>query len=153
MLVPVHPTAVNAAIRKINAAGVPIVGFINRFTEPATVSFVSSEDYPLAFRVATYLCEHMHGRGDIVIVEGPRESVTSIARVRGFRDALKKFPAMRVVATICGDYLHERTLRAGAEFLKSEPRFRRDTGGQRCHGARHAGTARCRRAHERGGRH
>ena len=113
VLVPVHPTA-------INAAGVPIVGFINRFTEPhAIVSFVGSEDYPLAFRVATYLCEHLKARGDIVIVEGPRESVTSIARVRGFRDAVAKFPAVRVVATIGGDYLHEPTLRAGAELMKS----------------------------------
>ena len=123
VLVPVHPTAINAAIRRINAAGVPIVGFINRFTEPSTVSYVSSEDYPLAFRVATYLCEHLKARGDIVIVEGPRESVTSIDRVRGFRDAVKKNPAIRIVATICGDYQRDSTLRAGAEFLKSAPRF------------------------------
>src|SRR3954466_3218515 len=34
VLVPVHPTAINAAIRKIHAARVPIVGCINRYTEP-----------------------------------------------------------------------------------------------------------------------
>src|SRR5258706_13700804 len=33
VLVPVHPTAINDSIRRINAAGVPIIGFINRFTE------------------------------------------------------------------------------------------------------------------------
>ncbi len=123
VLVPVHPTAVNAAIRRITAAGVPIVGFINRFTEPAIVSFVGSDDYPLAFRIATYLCEHLKARGEVVIVEGPRESVTSLARVRGFRDALGKFPDVRIVAYICGDYQHDRTLHAGEELLKSAPRF------------------------------
>jgi ribose transport system substrate-binding protein len=102
---------------------VPIIGFINRFTEQATVSFVGSDDYPLAFRVATYLCEHLKARGDIVIVEGPRESVTSVARVRGFRDALEKFPAVRIPATICGNYQRDDTLRAGEELLKSSPRF------------------------------
>jgi ribose transport system substrate-binding protein len=124
VLVPAHPTAINAAIRRINAAGVPIIGFINRFTEPqAIISYIGSEDYPLAFRVATYLCEHLKGRGAVVIVEGPRESVTSVARVRGFHDALEKFPGMRVAASICGDYLRDPTLRAGAELLKSGRRF------------------------------
>jgi len=124
VLVPAHPTAVNAAIRRIHAAGVPIVGFINRFAEPQyIVSFVGSEDYPLAFRVATYLCEHLKERGNIVIVEGPPESVTSLERVRGFRDAVEKFPAIRIVAAICGNYRRDDTLRAGAELLKSAVRF------------------------------
>jgi ribose transport system substrate-binding protein len=124
VLVPAHPTAVNSAIQKVNVAGVPIIGFINRFTEPQRiVSFVGSEDYPLAFRIATYLCEHLKGRGDIVLVEGPRDSVTSLERVRGFRDAIEKFPGMRIVATICGNYQHDDTLRVGTEFLKSPPHF------------------------------
>jgi ribose transport system substrate-binding protein len=123
-LVPAHPTAVNAAIRKIHAAGVPIVGFVNPFTEPQyLVSFVGSKDYPLAFEMAVYLCEHLKGRGGIVIVEGPPESVSSRERVRGFRDAVKKFPASQIVTTICGSYQRDDTLRAGAELLKSAVRF------------------------------
>ena len=119
-LVPAHPVAVNAAIRRIHAAGVPIVGFVNPFTEPQyLVSFVGSEDYPLAFDIGVYLCRHLRERGDIVIVEGPPESVSSRERTRGFRDALKKFPAMRIATTICGQYQRDDTLRAGAELLKS----------------------------------
>ena len=123
VLVPVHPTAINAAIRKINAAGVPIVGFINPFSAGGALAYVGSEDYPLAFRIATYMCEHLKARGDVVIVEGPRESITSIERVRGFRDALQKCPQMRIVASICGDYQRDQTLRAGEKLLKSAPHF------------------------------
>ena len=124
VLVPAHPTAVNAAIRKIEAAGVPIIGFINRFTEPQRlVSFVGSEDYPLAFDIATYLCGRMNGRGDIVIIEGAPESVTSMERVRGFRAAVAKFPAMRIVAAIDGNYQRDDTLRAGGQLLASAVQF------------------------------
>ncbi|MDB5811908.1 MAG: uncharacterized protein JWN94_4030 [Betaproteobacteria bacterium] len=120
VLVPVHPTAVNAAIRRIHTAQVPIVGFINRFTEPATLtSFVTSADYPLAFDVATHLCRHLEGRGAIVIVAGSRESVTSIERVRGFRDAIDRFPGLRVATTIYGNYQHGDTLQAGTELMQS----------------------------------
>ena len=123
-LVPAHPTAVNAAIRKIHAAGVPIVGFVNPFTEPQyIVSFVGSEDYPLAFEMGVYLAEHLQRRGDIVIVEGPPESVSSRERTRGFRDAVKTFPGMRVVTTICGNYQRGDTLHAGDALLRSAVRF------------------------------
>lgn len=124
VLVPAHPTAVNAAIRRIEAAGVPIVGFINRFTEPATLlSFVTSEDYPLALDVGSYLCRHLKERGDVVLVAGPRESVTSIDRLRGFQDAVGRCAGMRVVSTIHGEYQHEDTLRAGARLLESGVEF------------------------------
>lgn len=123
VLVPVHPTAINAAIRRINAAGVPIIGFINPFSAGGALAYVGSEDYPLAFRIATYLCEHLRARGSVVIVEGPRESVTSLERVRGFHDALRNFPEVRLVGSIRGDYLREATLRAGGALLKSGLQF------------------------------
>jgi len=123
VLVPVHPTAVNGAIRKIVAAGVPLVGYLNRYTEPGPLSFVGSDDYALGVRIATYLFEHLKGRGDVLIVEGPRESVTSLDRLRGFRDAQKQFPGVRFVATICGEYQRPDTIEAAKAFLASGVRF------------------------------
>lgn len=55
VLVPVHPTAVNAAIRKVIAAGIPLVSCINRLTEARCVSFVGSDDYALALALARYV--------------------------------------------------------------------------------------------------
>jgi ribose transport system substrate-binding protein len=123
VLVPVHPTAVNGAIRRIVAAGIPLVGYLNRYTEPGPVSFVGSDDYALGVRIATYLFDHLHGRGDVLLVEGPRESVTSLDRLRGFRDARKRFPGIRFVATICGEYQRKNTIAAVAAFLTSGVRF------------------------------
>lgn len=123
VLVPVHPTAINGAIGRINARGIPLIGFINPIGAGNAISNVGSEDYPPAFRIATYLCEHLKAHGNVVMVEGPRESVTSLERVRGFHEALRNFPQVRVAASICGDYLHDATLRAGGALLKSGVRF------------------------------
>ena len=123
VLVPVHPTAINASILKIVAAGVPLVGFLNRFTESGLVSYVGSDDLALAKRISTYLCERLGGRGDVIIVEGLRHSVTSLDRIRGFRDALAGFPQVRLVASIVGDYQHDVTKRAAAELLESGVHF------------------------------
>jgi ribose transport system substrate-binding protein len=123
VLVPVHPTAVNASIRKIVASGVPLIGFLNRYSEPGPLSFVASDDYSLAVRIATYLFEHLNGRGKVLIVEGPRESVTSHERVRGFRDAQKNFPGTGFAGTICGEYQRTDTIAAAHAFLRSNAAF------------------------------
>jgi ribose transport system substrate-binding protein len=123
VLVPVHPTAVNTAIRKIVASGVALIGYLNRFTEAGPIAYVGSDDYPLALKIAIHLCEKLDRRGSIVLIQGPVESVTSNDRMRGFRDALARFPQMRVTATICGDYQREATRRSAAELLHSGVSF------------------------------
>jgi ribose transport system substrate-binding protein len=123
VLVPVHPTAVNGAIRKIVASGIPLIGYLNRYTEPGPVGFVASDDHALGMRIATYLYEHLEGQGDVLVVEGPRESVTSLDRLRGFRDAQKRFPGIHFVATISGEYQRPDTIAAAKAFLESGVRF------------------------------
>jgi ribose transport system substrate-binding protein len=119
VLVPVHPTRLNAAIRRIVDARIPLIGFLNAYTEPGPITYVGADDRAIGVKIATYLFEHLGGRGDVVIVEGASHSVTSRARVQGFREALERFPGIRIVASVCGDYLREPAQRAMAAFLKT----------------------------------
>jgi ribose transport system substrate-binding protein len=123
VLVPVHPTAINAAIRKIVGAGIPLIGFLNRFSEKGPTTYIGSDDYPLALKIAIYLCEKLERRGELVVIEGPPESVTSLERVRGFHDAVTRFPQVRIAASICGDYQRDVAKRAAAELFNSGVRF------------------------------
>ena len=123
VLVPVHPTAVNASIRKIAESGVPLLGFLNEFTQAGPVAWVGADDYAIGHAMGTYLCRHLGGHGDVVILEGAPHSSTSVARVRGFRDAAATFPGIRIVATICGDYLREPARRASEQLLQSDIKF------------------------------
>jgi ribose transport system substrate-binding protein len=122
LLVPVHPTAVNAAIRKINAAAIPLVGYINRLAEGQCVSFVGSDDYALALGIARYLFQRLGGAGEVVIVEGAPGSVTSEARVRAFRDAAAACPGIRIAGACNGRYLQQPAREAMAQLLAALPR-------------------------------
>ncbi len=123
LLAPVHPTGVNAAIRKVNAAHIPLVGYISRLSEGQCVSFIGSDDYALAFALARYLFERLAGKGAVVILEGPPESVTSIERVRAFRAAAAAYPGVRVVAACSGYYLQQPARAAMARTLAATPRI------------------------------
>ena len=119
VFVPVHPTAVNAAIRKINESGIPLFGFVNRLTAGRCQSFVSSDDYALAANVARYVCGKLDGKGKVVIVGGPADSVTSRPRVQAFRDVAQDFPKIQVVGACEGAFLREPARKAMSEMLAS----------------------------------
>jgi len=117
VFVPVHATAMGDSVRKLDAARIPTVNYLNRLAEGRFVSYVGSDDYRLARDIAAYLFLHLGGRGDIVILEGVPAAVTSQERMRGFRDALKDAPGMRVAASRAADYQQETARRAMSELL------------------------------------
>jgi ribose transport system substrate-binding protein len=117
VFVPVHATAMNDSVRKFQAAGIPVVNYLNRLNEGRFVSYVGSDDYQLARDIATYLFRHLGGTGDIVILEGVPAAVTSQERMRGFRDALKDAPGIRVAASRAADYQQETARRVMSGLL------------------------------------
>jgi ribose transport system substrate-binding protein len=123
VFVPVHDTAVNASILKLNAAGVPLCNFINRTTAGERVTFVGSDDHALAVAIARRLCERLGGRGEIVVLEGTPASPTSRERLRGFRDALAGYGGIRVAASVRGDYQRDVAAAAMARTLEQVARI------------------------------
>jgi len=117
VLVPVHPTAVNDAIQKINDSGIPLFCFVNRLTTGNCQSFVSSDDYALAADVARYVVGELNGEGNVVIVGGPADSVTSRPRVQAFRDVAQSFPNIRIVGACEGAFLREPANHAVRQLL------------------------------------
>ncbi|HEY8359678.1 MAG TPA: sugar ABC transporter substrate-binding protein [Ramlibacter sp.] len=104
VLSPVHPTQVDAAIRSVAAAGIPMVGFVNPIGAAPSVGYVSSDDEALARSIADYLFRWMHGRGRVLVIGGPVGAYTSEERLRGFRRAAQAHPAIEVAGFIAGDY-------------------------------------------------
>jgi ribose transport system substrate-binding protein len=120
---PVHATAMNDSVRRINAAGIPLVNFINRLAMGGYVTYVGSDDVRLARAVALRLLDHLGGRGDIVILEGVPGAVSSQDRLRGFQEALRAVPGVRVVASRPADYQRDTARRVTRELLASIPRI------------------------------
>jgi ribose transport system substrate-binding protein len=114
---PVHATRVNAAIARINASGIPLFGFVNPIPAARCVSYVGADDYRLGFEIAQYLFAHLQRRGRVLVVAGPVESVTSIARVRAFEDAASPHSAIALVGTCVGDYLRDKARDSVARWL------------------------------------
>ena len=122
VFVPVHATAMSDSVRKLNAADIPIVNYLNRLAEGRFVTYVGSDDYRLARDIAAYLFQRIGGKGGIVILEGVPGAVTSQERLRGFRDAVRDSPGIRIAASRAADYQQETARRVTAELLAGLPR-------------------------------
>ena len=121
-LAPVHATRVNTAIARIAASGIPLFGFINPIQAARCVSYVGADDYPIGVEIAQYLFAHLQGGGRVLVISGPVESVTSVARVRGFpatvsnhvKDLLRQHPAIELPAELVEGMARV----AGYDYLK-----------------------------------
>lgn len=119
---PVHATKVDAAIARIVAAGIPIAGFVNPVPNAPCVTYVGSDDTRLALEAAQTLFRHLHGRGEVLVVSGPIDSVTSVERVHAFLDAAELRPGIVLKGTVVGDYRRDVARDRTAHWLAGHGR-------------------------------
>lgn len=101
---PVDYKAMGAGVQKINAAGIPVVNVTDKSEAGKFVAFVGSSDYELGLVTGRYLLKTLGGKGNVVILEGVKGSLVSADRVRGFNDALKEAPQVKLLASQPGNF-------------------------------------------------
>jgi ribose transport system substrate-binding protein len=123
VLVPVHETAVNAAILEINAARIPLFNLIVPTTAGERITFVGSDDTSLATSITRYLAGHLGETGRIVVLEGSPASPTSGKRLAGIRAGVAMSARLAVVASVRGDYQRTAAREAMAALLAGGTEF------------------------------
>ncbi|HYF06382.1 MAG TPA: sugar ABC transporter substrate-binding protein, partial [Acetobacteraceae bacterium] len=98
LFAPADDRALEAPVSEVNAAGVPLVGFVNRM-QGDFVSFVGSDDTLMGRAIAGVLLDALGGRGKVVLIEGPDSAPTSRDRGQGFREAIARRPEVVLLGT------------------------------------------------------
>jgi ribose transport system substrate-binding protein len=91
--------ALNAAVDKAMAKGVPVVVVDRRVTTPNFVSFVSNSDEEIGRKSMEWLIEQINGKGKIIILSGTPGAGPAEARLEAIRKVLDKHPEVEVLAT------------------------------------------------------
>lgn len=123
LLVPTHGTALNDILRRIQAAGIPLLCAVSRPEEVEPACFVGSDDRALARGIADYLFDRMPAGGDVVTLEGHPNAMTTAPRTAGFREAAAARPQIRIRASRDGAYQRAEGKGAMLELLAAEPRI------------------------------
>jgi ribose transport system substrate-binding protein len=121
VLAPFDPKAMVPAVAKLNAAGIPVTNVNERLDGGDVVAYVGTDDYQLALTTARYLINAMGKKGNVVILEGPDNLPTSIARVKAYKDAIKEFPDVKLLASKSANYARAPAIEVMKSFLRLFP--------------------------------
>jgi len=120
---PVENAKLVPAIDKINAANIPAIEITDRAEGGKFVSRVLPDDYQLGLATARRLLKALDGKGNVVILEGIPTTTSSVERVKGFNDALKEFPAVKLLASKSGGYQRKPSQDLMEGWIKQFPQI------------------------------
>jgi ribose transport system substrate-binding protein len=118
---PVDVKVMIPAVQRINAAGIPLVNVTDKIAGGSIDSFVNTDDVPPRGAQQPLLLKAMDGKGNLVVLEGPDTIPTAAGRARGFKDALKEFPNVKVTLSKDAKYARPVANELLTAMLKLNP--------------------------------
>ena len=92
----VDKKGIAGAVQEAVAAGIPVIA-VDAEADGGTTATVESDNYAAGKLAADYVAKRLNGKGNVVVMNGlPMSSIMD--RVQGFKDVLKKYPNIKVVA-------------------------------------------------------
>lgn len=123
VFIPVDYKAMVPGVEEINEAHIPVVNVTDRSAGGKFLAFVGADDYSLGLETGRYLLKDMGGKGNVVILEGVKGSLTNIDRVRGFNDAIKEFKDVKLLASQPANYQRLQGLQVMENLMQSHPQI------------------------------
>ena len=120
---PVDNAAMVPGIEKMNAAKIPLIEITDRAKGGTFISSVLPDDYQLGLATGRRLLKAMDGKGNVVILEGIPTTTSSVDRLRGFNEALKEAPAVKLLASKSGQYQRKPAQDAMEAWVKQFPQI------------------------------
>src|SRR5215471_18049720 len=121
VFIPVDYKALVPAVEKINAAGIPVTNITDRIAGGKLVAYVGADDYNIGLATARFLLKQMGGKGNVIILEGVKGSLTNTDPVRGFNDAIKENPNVKLLAAQPANYQRLAALQVMENLMQSFP--------------------------------
>lgn len=119
VLVPVDYKAMVPGLEKMNAAGIPVVNITDRIAAGKTVSFVGIDDVQVAITTAESLMKALGGKGNVVIIEGVKGSISGQDRNKGFQEVLKRYPNVKLLASQPANFQRLNALQVMENLLQT----------------------------------
>ena len=119
VFVPVDYKAMVPGIEKMNAAGIPVINVTDRSSGGKMVAFVGIDDVQVARTTAESLMKALGGKGNIIIIEGVKGSISSQDRVKGFNEVMKNYPNAKLLASQPGNYQRLNALQVMENLLQT----------------------------------
>ncbi|TMI92622.1 MAG: ribose ABC transporter substrate-binding protein RbsB [Bacillati bacterium ANGP1] len=120
---PTDSDAIVPTVKKLNAAKIPVIT-VDRAANGGTVAaHIASDNVAGGVMAADYVGRRLAGRGNVVMLEGIPGSSAARDRGQGFRQGLKKYPGIRLVASQTADFDRAKGLAVMENILQAQKKI------------------------------
>lgn len=116
----VSPSQVNGVSDAINRAmekKIPVILYDRKTEEQKFTAFMGADNILIGEMLGEYVAGQLGGHGNIVEISGLKGSSPAIERHKGFMDAIKRYPGMKVIASKDGNWKEPSGEQAMKEIL------------------------------------
>ena len=113
------------AIKKAREAGIKIVNFDTRISDPSMYdAFVGGDDVEGAYKAGKYICEQLNGQGEVGLITGLLAQSTGVDRKEGFMKAVSEYPGIKVVAEASAEWRSDLAANVTENMLTANPNIK-----------------------------
>lgn len=122
-VIAINPTdsdAIVPTIKKINTAKIPVITVDRGANGGDIAAHIASDNVAGGMMAAEYVGKRLNGKGSVVMLEGIAGTSAARDRGKGFRDGLKKFPGIMLVAVQTADFDRAKGLTVMENILQAQ---------------------------------
>jgi ribose transport system substrate-binding protein len=116
----VEKAALAPAIKRAEAAGIKVIE-VDRTVNAPVLTTIKANDYDLGLAAGKDLATRLNGKGNVVEIQGSPSASPTIDRHKGFMQALKAYPGIKVIASQNADYDESKGLKVMEDLLQRFP--------------------------------
>ena len=120
ILSPLTNNNLNSAVKSAKSHNIPIVNANCEYIEDCD-TFVGGIQLDIGRKAADYIAKKLNGQGKVGVLEGVAGTFTSIQRVSGFKNEIKKYPQIKIVASVPADYETEKGMNVASDIITKNP--------------------------------
>lgn len=99
---------ISSVIDKAYDAGIPVILFDRKTDSKKYTAFIGADNYEAGHEMGLFIAQQLGGKGSVVEIGGLKGSSPAIERDRGFTEALKAYPDIKIVERYYTDWQEER---------------------------------------------
>jgi signal transduction histidine kinase/DNA-binding response OmpR family regulator/ABC-type xylose transport system substrate-binding protein len=116
-------SAISKAVERAYDKGIPVILYDRKTNSDKYTAFIGCDNYMIGKSMGTFIAHQLKGKGRIVEICGLEGSSPAMERHRGFMDAIKPHPGIKVVASEGGDWKEESAIKAMKSILQKTQNF------------------------------
>jgi ribose transport system substrate-binding protein len=116
--------AVGPLVKEANSLGIPIIMWVGTSLAGGKVeTYIAEDDVKGSRLLSEYIFKKLGGKGEVAYIQGDKSHFAGQAREKGFRQALAKFPNVKLVAYGVGGWVPDKSRNLALNMLTAHPKI------------------------------